>query len=191
MTEQEILEIFNNTGAILEGHFLLSSGLHSERYFQMARVLQFPDIARKLACEIAKKYKNKSIDAVIGPAIGGIVLSYVLADCLGVRSMFTERENGLMCLRRGFTIEKNEKILVCEDVITTGGSVSEVIELVRSYGAIIAGVCCLVQRGKHNIDFPVEYLLKIEVKNYTEENCPLCRAGIPIVKPGSRSTKKN
>jgi len=191
MTEKEILEIFNSTGAILKGHFLLSSGLHSERYFQMARVLQFPDIAKKLASEIAKKYENKSIDAVIGPAIGGIILSYALADCFGVRSMFTERENNLMCLRRGFTIEKNEKILVCEDVITTGGSVSEVIEVVKSYGAIIAGVCCLVQRGKHNIDFPVECLLKMEVKNYTQENCPLCKEGIPIVKPGSRSIRKH
>ncbi|MCM8817708.1 MAG: orotate phosphoribosyltransferase, partial [Candidatus Omnitrophica bacterium] len=163
MTQQEIFEIFNKTGAILEGHFLLSSGLHSNRYFQMAKVLQYPEIASILARELASKFVDKGINAVIGPAIGGIVLSYVLAEKLGVRSMFAERENGRMQLRRGFVIEKNEILLVCEDVITTGASVSEVISVVKDFGGKVAGVCCLVQRGLHKLDVPVEYLLKVDV----------------------------
>lgn len=187
MIEQEVLKIFKKTGAILEGHFLLSSGLHSDRYFQMARVLQYPDIASMLAEEIASKYINRGINAVIGPAIGGIVLSYVIAEKISVRAMFTERENNIMTLRRGFFIEKGENILVCEDVITTGGSVSEVIDVVCSYGGKVVGVCCLVQRGKHNLNVPVEYLLKVDVKNYKKEECPLCKAGIPLTKPGSKN----
>jgi len=186
MTEKDILEIFKKTGAIMEGHFLLSSGLHSDRYFQMAKVLQYPEIAGVLAEQLAARYKSADIDAVIGPAIGGIVLSYVLAEKMGVRSMFVERENDIMCLRRGFFIEKNENILVCEDVITTGKSVSEVIQVVNSYGGKIAGVCCLVQRGQHNLQYPVECLLKIDVKNYRQEDCPLCKEGKPLVKPGSK-----
>lgn len=186
MTPQEILKIFDRTQAVLEGHFLLSSGLHSNKYFQMARVLQYPEIASNLAQEILSRFGNKNIDAVVGPAIGGIVLSYVLAEKLGARSMFTERENGKMQLRRGFVIEKNESVLVCEDVITTGASVSEVIEVVKSYGGKIAGVCCLVLRGNHSLDFPVEYLIRMVVNNYSKENCPLCREGLPLVKPGSR-----
>ncbi|MCM8825226.1 MAG: orotate phosphoribosyltransferase [Candidatus Omnitrophica bacterium] len=187
MTEQEVLEIFKKTGAILEGHFLLSSGLHSNRYFQMARVLQYPRIASTLAGELVARFTGRDIDAVIGPAIGGIVLSFALAEKIGVRSIFAERENQVMSLRRGFIIEKGENILVCEDVITTGGSVSEVLEVVKSYGGIIAGVCCLVQRGNHNLDFPVEFLVKIEVENYFKEECPYCKSGIPLVKPGSRN----
>lgn len=186
MTDDEILKIFNKTGAVLEGHFLLSSGLHSSRYFQMARVLQFPEFARKLAAEIAKKYINIKIDTVIGPAFGGIVLSYVIAEHLGARSIFSEREKGVMTLRRGFSIKKDENILICEDVITTGRSVSEVIDIVLSYGANIAGVCCLVQRGKCKFNFPVHYLLKMDIENYEESNCPMCREKIPLVKPGSR-----
>ncbi|HOK79695.1 MAG TPA: orotate phosphoribosyltransferase [bacterium] len=189
MTEQEILEIFEKTGAILEGHFLLSSGLHSNRYFQMARVLQFPHIARNLAEELVRKCGEKKVDVVIGPAIGGIILSYALAEILGARSIFAERENGVMCLRRGFTIDRDENVFVCEDVITTGGSVSEVIDLVKSSGAKIAGVCCLVLRGIHSLKFPVEYLLKIDVKNYRKDECPLCKNNVPLVKPGSRFLK--
>ncbi len=186
MTDDEILRIFNKTGAILDGHFLLSSGLHSNKYFQMAKVLQFPELARTLGAEIAKKYINTDIDAVIGPALGGIVLSYVIAEQLCVRSIFSEREKGIMVLRRGFSIEKNENILVCEDVITTGGSVSEVIDIVLSCGANVAGICCLVQRGTHGLKFPVHYLLKMDIKNYEESDCPMCRQNLPLVKPGSR-----
>ncbi|MCM8764833.1 MAG: orotate phosphoribosyltransferase [Candidatus Omnitrophica bacterium] len=186
MTEQEILEIFKRTGAILEGHFLLSSGLHSNRYFQMAKVLQYPDIASRLAGDLAARFNGRDIDAVIGPAIGGIVLSYALAEKIGVRSMFAERENQTMSLRRGFIIEKGENILVCEDVITTGGSVSELIEVVKSYDGKIAGVCCLVQRGNHNLNYPVEFLVKMEVENHIKDQCPYCKSGVPLVKPGSR-----
>ncbi|HOC03476.1 MAG TPA: orotate phosphoribosyltransferase [Candidatus Ratteibacteria bacterium] len=186
MTDNEILRIFKETGAIIEGHFLLSSGLHSNRYFQMARVLQFPPLAQVLSAELAKKYINTSINTVIGPALGGIVLSYVLAEQLGARAIFSEREKGVMTIRRGFNIEEGENILICEDVITTGGSVSEVIDIVSSYKANIIGVCCLVQRGIHNIKFPVHYLVKMDIKNYEQSLCPMCMEKIPLVKPGSR-----
>ncbi|HPP66591.1 MAG TPA: orotate phosphoribosyltransferase [bacterium] len=186
MTDKEISDIFIKTGAILEGHFLLSSGLHSDRYFQMAKVLQFPELAKALAAEIAKKYVGLTINAVIGPALGGVVLSYVIAEQLGARSIFSERENGIMTIRRGFTINQNENILVCEDVITTGGSVSEVIDIVVSRGAHIIGVCCLVQRGPHHLKFPLHALVKMDTKHYNPADCPLCREKLPLIKPGSR-----
>ncbi|MGC8805876.1 MAG: orotate phosphoribosyltransferase, partial [Candidatus Ratteibacteria bacterium] len=154
-----------------------------------ARVLQFPHIARNLAQELIRKWGERKVDVVIGPAIGGIVLSYALAEIIGARSIFAERENGVMCLRRGFTIDKDESVFVCEDVITTGGSVSEIIDLVRSSGAKLVGVCCLVLRGTHSLKFPVEYLLRIDVKNYRQDECPLCKNNIPISKPGSRFLK--
>jgi orotate phosphoribosyltransferase len=152
----------------------------------MARVLQFPPLAQVLSAELAKKYINTSINTVIGPALGGIVLSYVLAEQLGARAIFSEREKGVMTIRRGFNIEEGENILICEDVITTGGSVSEVIDIVSSYKANIIGVCCLVQRGIHNIKFPVHYLVKMDIKNYEQSLCPMCMEKIPLVKPGSR-----
>ncbi len=182
----DIKEILEKTGAILEGHFLLSSGLHSDRYFQMALVFQYPEYGERVSFELAKIFKNEKIDVVIGPAIGGIILSYELGRILKARSIFAERENGKMKLRRGFNISEGERVLICEDVITTGISVKEVIEIVKKKRGEIVGIGCIVERGKAKFPYPLKSLLKVEVKNYSPSECPLCKKDIPLLKPGSR-----
>lgn len=188
MTEKKVLSLFTAHDALLTGHFKLSSGLHSEKYLQCALVLQHPDIAEKLARELAKKFPEEKIDAVIGPALGGITLAYELARVLGARGLFTERHDGKMVLRRGFSIEKGEKILVAEDVITTGGSTKEVIDVVKSSGGKVVGVGSIVDRSGAGLDFgaPFQALARVRVETYEEKDCPLCRQGIPVTKPGSR-----
>lgn len=182
----EIMEILKKTGAILKGHFLLSSGLHSDTYFQMALIFQYPEYGEILCKKIADSFTKKKIDVVVGPAIGGIIISYELARILKTRSIFTERENGIMKLRRGFKIKKGENVLICEDVITTGISVREVINLVEREGGKIAGIGCIVERGRTEFNYPLISLIKINVENYIPEECHLCKKGIPIIKPGSR-----
>jgi len=189
VTESEIVEILKKTGAVLDGHFLLSSGLHSDRYFQMALVLQYPEYAKRLAEELTVRFAGERIDAVIGPAIGGIILSYQLAQLLNARSIFAERQDGIMSLRRGFSINQGERILVCEDVITTGGSVREVSDIARNAGADICGICCLVLRGNAEFDCRFEFLIQMVAVNYKPQECPLCARNIPIIKPGSRGLK--
>lgn len=188
MTEKEVLEIFTKNNALLAGHFRLSSGLHSEKYLQCALVLQHPDIAEKLSKELAKKFSKNEIDVVIGPALGGITLAYEVARAIGVRGLFTERHDGKMVLRRGFGIEKGEKVLVVEDVVTTGGSTKEVIEVVKSFGGEVIGVGSIVDRSSEKIDFgaPFLSLAKVKVETFEEKNCPLCKKNIPVTKPGSR-----
>ena len=198
MNEKEILNIFTKTGAILEGHFKLSSGLHSAKYLQCARVLQYPEYAEKLCKSLAKHLKNHSssrswngsLSAVVAPALGGIIVAYEVARALGVKALFTERVEGKMTLRRGFEIKKDSKVIVVEDVVTTGLSTKEVADTVRSLGATVVGVGCIVDRSKEKIDFdaPFKSLIKIEVLAFTQESCPLCAKKIPITKPGSRSS---
>jgi len=182
----EIMGLLEKTGAILKGHFLLSSGLHSDTYFQMALVFQYPEYGKIVCQQLAENFKREKIDVVIGPAIGGIIVSYQLAEILGAKSIFAERENGKMKLRRGFKIEKGEKVLICEDVITTGGSVKEVITMVEKEGGEIVGIGCIVERGMVEFKYPLKALIKVEVKNYPPFECPLCQKKIPLVKPGSR-----
>lgn len=182
----EIMGILEKTGAVLKGHFLLSSGLHSDTYFQMALVFQYPEYGKIVCQQLAENFKREKIDVVIGPAIGGIIVSYQLAEILGAKSIFAERENGKMKLRRGFKIEKGEKVLICEDVITTGGSVKEVITMVEKEGGEIVGIGCIVERGMVEFKYPLKALIKVEVKNYHPFECPLCQKKIPLVKPGSR-----
>ncbi len=192
MTKEEILEIFRESGALLEGHFLLTSGRHSDRYMQCAQVLRFPDKTSKLCAVIAEGFRDEKIDLVIGPAMGGILVSYETARHLGLPSIFAERENGKMTLRRGFAIEPGAKVLVVEDVITTGGSVKEVIEVVKEQGGEIVGVGVLVDRSNGKIDFgyPLVSVLSMEVKSYEADTCPLCAEGKgDLVKPGSRNIK--
>ena len=191
MTREEIIQIFEKTSAMLSGHFRLTSGKHSNRYFQCAQVLQHPQHTEKLCRELAARFEGLGIETVIGPAMGGILVSYEVARALGVRSLFTERENGSMALRRNFTIAPGEKVLVVEDVITTGGSVAEVIEVVRSLGGEVVGVGVLVDRSNGQADLGVrtEALLNVTVETYEPEQCPLCAQGIPAVKPGSRVEK--
>lgn len=189
MNNKEILKIFEDTGALLTGHFLLTSGLHSEQYFQCAKVLQYPDIAANLCSQLADHFSNKTVSAVIAPAIGGIVVGHEVARALGVRSMFAEREGGEMRLRRGFAIEQSEPILVVEDVVTTGGSVKEVISLVQDLGGRPVGVGCLVDRSQGAVDFGLEFhaLVSLHVKTMAPDSCHLCQQGLPVVKPGSRA----
>jgi len=189
LNSEEVVSIFKKTGAMLSGHFKLTSGRHSDRYFQCAKVLQHPDHTGVLCRELAARFAGEDVSAVIGPATGGIIVSYETARALGVRGIFTERENGVMSLRRGFSIEPGERVLVVEDVITTGGSVLEVIDVVRSLGGVVVGAGVLVDRSGGKVDLGVrkEALLVTEVISYDPDQCPLCRDGIPAVKPGSRN----
>lgn len=190
LTQGDILAMFRSTGAMLEGHFRLTSGLHSPHYFQCAKVLQYPANAELLCGEIAAAFREKRIDAVVAPALGGIVVGQEVARQLGVRSMFAERKDGRMMLRRGFEIGRGENVLVCEDVITTGGSVGEVIALVEKAGGVLVGVGAVVNRSGGRVDFPNLFAtITLEVVTYPPESCPLCARGIPIEQPGSRSSE--
>ncbi len=191
LSEKEILDIFEKSGALLKGHFLLTSGQHSNVYFQCAKVLQYPDYSEKICEMIAEHYKFVEIDTVIAPAIGGIVVGQEVARQLTKRSIFAEREDKSLTLRRGFTIEKGEKVLVCEDVVTTGGSVFEVIDIVKSFGGEVVGVGFIVDRsnGKVNFNHPQFSTIKLDAKSFSQEECSLCKEGIEVVKPGSRKIK--
>ncbi len=188
MKEEQVLKVFKKTKALLKGHFKLSSGLHSERYLQCALVLQYPQYAGQLCRELAARFKKARVSAVVAPALGGVLVSYEAARALGCRSLFTERQNGEMVLRRGFSLRKSDRVLVVEDVITTGGSTKEVIEVVKGYGARLIGVGAIIDRSCENIDFGARFeaLAKVNVKTFQADECPLCKAGVPVVKPGSR-----
>jgi len=189
LTRDEIISIFQKTGAMLTGHFRLTSGRHSDSYFQCALVLQHPNYTGTLCRELAARFAGDDVSVVIGPALGGIIVSYEVARALGGRSLFAERENGAMTLRRGFSISPGERVLVVEDVITTGGSVREVMEVVRKLGGRVVGAGVLVDRSNGMVDLGVrtEALLTTEVVSYALEDCPLCRQGLPAVKPGGRN----
>ncbi len=193
MNQKAVMEIFKRCNAYRKGHFKLSSGLHSEYYLQCALVLAEPKIAARLCGELAKKFsakvgKGKKIDIVIGPAIGGITAAYEVARALGARGIFSEREEGEMTLRRGFQLANGDRVLVIEDVTTTGGSAKEVVDLVRSYGAKVVGVGAIIDRsgGKVKCGAPFKALAKLNIKTFQPESCPFCKKGIPIIKPGSR-----
>lgn len=171
-----------------EGHFRLTSGLHSDRYMQCARLFEYPGDSAEVCSEVASFFKDQKIDLVVGPAIGGIIMAYEMARTLSIRNIFAERENGTMTLRRGFHVESGMRALVVEDVVTTGGSVREVIDLLRDSGAEIVGVGSVVDRSNGTVDFGVPFhaLISMEVLSWEEGDCPLCGQGVPIVKPGSR-----
>ncbi len=192
MNENDILKIFKKENAYLTGHFLLSSGLHSPNYMQCALVLQKPWVAQKLCKALTKKLKGHQIDTVIGPALGGMVVSYEMGRALKAKSLFAERVDGSFVLRRGFSLKKNEKLLVVEDVVTTGKSIYEVIDLAEGLGAKIEAVASLVDRSNGAAIFSQDFhpLLKIHIKTYRPSECPLCRERkIPLIKPGSRELK--
>jgi len=188
MNNSELLDVFRKTNALLNGHFLLTSGRHSNQYFQCAKVLQYPEHTTNICKIIADKFMDTEIDTVISPAIGGIVVGQEIARQLNTRFIFAERENNSLTLRRGFDIEEGENILVCEDVVTTGGSVFEVIDIVKSKKANLVGVGIIVDRSNGKVDFGVPQIstLQMEVISYSEEECPLCKEGTPAIKPGSR-----
>jgi len=190
LTNEQAQEIFTASGALMEGHFKLTSGRHSNRYMQCAQVLQFPEYTEQLAAHIAEKFAGEKIELVIGPAMGGIIVAYEVARQLKVPGIFCERENGKMALRRGFTIYPEQKVLVVEDVVTTGGSVIEVMDIVKQAGGLVAGVAVLVDRSGGKVDFGVrtEAVLNMEIESWEADQCPLCQAGMgEAVKPGSRS----
>lgn len=193
MTDDEILKLFYETDVLKTGHFLLTSGRHSNKYLQCAQLLQYPKATEQVVKKLAENVKDLGIQTVIGPAMGGIIVSYEMARQLDARAIFTERgEDGKMALRRGFTIKPGEKVLVVEDVVTTGGSVKEVISVVKELKGDIAAVAALVDRsgGKADFGVPAYYALNLEVESYLPEECPLCRENIPIEKPGSRKKQQ-
>jgi len=192
MTKDEVLSAFRRSGALLEGHFRLSSGLHSPGYLQCALVLQHPREAEALGAALGGIVRSLGAQAVLSPAMGGIVIGQEVGRALGVRAIFAERQEGALTLRRGFTLDPGEKVIVVEDVVTTGGSTRETMDVARAAGAIVVGACAIVDRsgGKQGLDVPFHALLPMDVKTYQPDECPLCKQGIPVVKPGSRTATK-
>jgi orotate phosphoribosyltransferase len=188
MTESEVLQIFRKNSALLEGHFVLSSGLHSDRYIQCALVLQYPRIAEQLCSELAAKLRYLGVSVVAAPALGGVIVAHEVARALDTRAVFTERQMGAMSLRRGFSLSPGEPALVVEDVITTGGSTRETMACVKQAGGKVLGVGALIDRsGGLNLDVAKAALVTLSVQNFDPADCPLCKSGIPTVKPGSRT----
>ncbi|MGC2423466.1 MAG: orotate phosphoribosyltransferase [Nitrospirota bacterium] len=189
----EILQIFRQKGALLEGHFLLSSGMHSPMYLQCALVLQYPDIATELCFKLGSNFRSEKIDFVIAPALGGIIVAQEVAKSLGVRAIFAERVEGKLTLRRGFTIAEGERALVVEDVITTGGSTRETMRVVREAGGIVAAAGAIIDRsgGTAELDVAYKALVTLSIDIHQPNDCPMCAQGLPFVKPGSRDLKKN
>lgn len=190
MNSERILEHFRSSGALLEGHFILSSGLHSPNYLQCALALQYPADAAKFGRSIAERFADANVETIASPAIGGLIVGYAVAQALNLRFVWTERENGAMTVRRGFSVKKGEKILVVEDVITTGGSTRECIEALEKNGAKVTNAASIIDRsnGAADVGVPRIALVGLKVPSYKPENCPLCAAGEIAVKPGSRMT---
>jgi len=191
VSEQEIIELLTESGALLDGHFRLSSGLHSGQYLQCAVALQHPALAEKLGREIGERWRGgpgKQISTIVSPALGGVVIGHEVGRALGTRACFTERVEGEMSLRRGFQLGPDLSVLVIEDVITTGRSTLETVDVIRFCGANPVGVACIANRsGKDTVgDLPLVSLVRLDIPTFEEADCPQCAAGDPIVKPGSR-----
>ena len=192
VTERAV-DLMKQSGALMTGHFRLTSGLHSDEYCQCAKVLEHPEIASELGRMLADRFRSKTIDIVVSPAIGGIVIGYEVAKSLGVRAIWAERDDGTMVLRRGFALRPGERVLIIEDVVTTGGSVKEVAGLVKDAGAEIVGFGFIMDRSREPLDLPalaIALLEGREMKTYQPDHCPLCASGVPVEKPGSRPAQK-
>ena len=190
MDADAVLDLFRRSGALLEGHFKLTSGLHSDRYLQSALVLQYPDFAESLGAALAARTRHLQPTAVLSPALGGIVIGQEVARALGVRAMFAERQEGALTLRRGFVLREGDRVLVVEDVLTTGGSTRETAAVAQASGAQVVGAAAIVDRGTEpaRLNLPLQALVQLNVPTYPPETCPLCAAGTPVVKPGSRNS---
>jgi len=188
MTRDELLDLFRRSGALLEGHFRLTSGLHSSGYLQCALVLQHPPHAEALGRAIADRMQRLRPTAVLSPALGGVVIGHEVGRALGVRALFAERQDGELTLRRGFVIAENDRVVVVEDVLTTGGSTRETMQVARASGGQVVGAASIVNRsgGRAEFDVPFASLLDIDLPTYEPDKCPLCAQGLPVVKPGSR-----
>jgi len=188
MTDSEVLDLFRQSGALLEGHFKLSSGLHSDRYLQSALVLQYPDLAERLGRALAERLQHLQPTAILSPALGGIVIGQEVGRAMHVRAIFAERQDGKLTLRRGFSLGPADRVVVIEDVITTGLSTRETIDAAEATGARVLGAGAIVDRGAEatRLSVPLQALVRMQVPAYQPEACPLCAAGVPVVKPGSR-----
>ena len=188
MTRDELLDLYRRSGALLEGHFRLTSGLHSPGYLQCALVLQHPQHAEALGRAIADRVRDLRATVVLSPALGGVVIGQEVGRALGVRAIFCERQDGALALRRGFTLDPLDRILVVEDVMTTGGSTRETMQVAKAAGGQVVGAASIVDRsgGAISFDVPFAALLEIALPTYEPEKCPLCAQGLPVVKPGSR-----
>jgi orotate phosphoribosyltransferase len=190
--QDQVLNIFKETGALLEGHFQLTSGLHSARYLQCALVLQHPVHAEFIGRALAARFSEDRVDVVVAPAVGGIIVAHETARAIGARALFTERDGGVMTLRRGFRLTRGERVLVVEDVVTTGGSTRETIEAVVNADGVVIGAGSMVDRSGGSVGVGVrrQSLLTLEVPSWAPAECPLCSEGVPPSKPGSRELKK-
>ena len=190
MTQDEVIKMFKQSEALLEGHFRLTSGLHSDRYLQCALVLQNPRQAEALGAALAARLRalGDQPDLVIAPALGGILVAHEVARALGVRGLFAERQDGMLTLRRGFRIEPGEKAYVVEDVVTTGGSTKETMEVVLKAGAVVLAAGSLIDRsgGRTDLGVPRVALAVLDIPAFSPEECPLCKTGSKAIKPGSR-----
>lgn len=187
MTEAEVLQVLKQADAVLSGHFQLTSGKHSDTYVQCARVLEHPGLTTRLAQAMAGRVSVRGVDLVAAPAVGGIIIGFAVAQALDVKFIFSERENGRMTFRRGFSVPVGARVLVVEDVVTTGGSVAEVIELVREAGGEPVAVTSIIDRGGPKaFDVPLHPLLRLKVDSWEPDSCAMCVAGVPLYSPGSR-----
>ena len=181
------MELLMRADGLLSGHFCLTSGLHSETYFQCAKLYQYPNIVEEIAAQLAKKLENIEFDTIVAPAIGAIIFGYEVAKQAGVRNLFVERKGGIMALRRGYSLKKGERVMIIEDVITTARTIYETIDCLKEFEPEIVGIGCIVDRSKGKTDLEITSLLQIEPVVYEPENCPLCAKGVELTKPGSRT----
>lgn len=187
----DVKELLIKADGLLSGHFCLTSGLHSDTYFQCAKLYQYPDIVEELAKELAKKLKDIEFDTIVAPAIGAVIFGYEVARQTKKRNLFVERKDGVMQLRRGYQLKKSERVVIVEDVITTARTIFETKEAIKEFGVEVKGVACIVDRtqGKLDSEFKIYSLLQSSPVTYDPNDCPLCKANIPLVKPGSRVGK--
>lgn len=191
LTEKDVLEALTEAGAILSGHFVLTSGRHSDTYVQCARILEDPVLTTRLASEIARRLEGRRVDVVAAPAVGGIIIGFAVAQALGVKFIFSERDQGVMRFRRSFEVERDSSVLVVEDVVTTGGSVSEVVDLIDAAGGNVVAVASIIDRGgAKSFDSELMALLTLEVESWDAVSCGLCTSGMEITSPGSRRTSR-
>jgi len=189
MADNEVLNLLEKAEGVLHGHFCLTSGLHSDIYFQCAKLYQYPDITEQLGKKLANQLENVEFDTIVAPAIGAVIIGYETAKQAKKRNLFVERKDGVMQLRRGYSLKKGERVVIIEDVITTARTIKETIEAIKDYEVEIAAVGCIVDRTKGQTPYNIKSLMQIDPVTYEPDNCPLCKEGIPVVKPGSREEK--
>ena len=185
----EVLNLLEKAEGVLHGHFCLTSGLHSDIYFQCAKLYQYPDITEQLGKKLAEKLSDIEFDTIVAPAIGAVIIGYETAKQAKKRNLFVERKDGVMQLRRGYTLKKGERVVIIEDVITTARTIKETMEAIKEFEPEVVAVGCIVDRTKGKTEYNIKSLMQIDPVVYEPDNCPLCREGIPLVKPGSREEK--